>query len=246
MTPRKGQLKAEARLYALREMMLMEMPDRWSDVLLDRRAVSRTRASQRRYADLLGCDRFHGELQLGRTQLAAAICDAIAISRQTNTTTEEVHRQSRRRVPVHGHHAGLRRRRSPHAVPREQHRRHRWRRCAGVPRRLGPPDQFLRWAPGFDSQIQLNANDAGDRRSTVPTWTNAAASDHDPFDLFRADPMAFRLVPLIYSRGRDEDFGIRRCRITSRGDGVTGRQLTSAAMRRIRRDLTPYAKRRSD
>ena len=33
-------------------------------------------------------------------------------------------------------------------------------------------------------------------------------SDHDPFDLFRVDPTAFRLVPLIYSPGRDEDSGI--------------------------------------
>ena len=31
----KGQLKAQARLYALRELMVMEMPDRWSDVLLN-------------------------------------------------------------------------------------------------------------------------------------------------------------------------------------------------------------------
>ena len=31
----KGRLRAEARLYALREMILMEVPDRWSDVLLN-------------------------------------------------------------------------------------------------------------------------------------------------------------------------------------------------------------------
>ncbi len=30
----RGQALAEARLYALREMMLMEVPDRWSDVTL--------------------------------------------------------------------------------------------------------------------------------------------------------------------------------------------------------------------
>src|SRR5689334_16444174 len=32
---KKGQIKAQARLYALREMMVMEVPDRWSDVLLN-------------------------------------------------------------------------------------------------------------------------------------------------------------------------------------------------------------------
>jgi prepilin-type N-terminal cleavage/methylation domain-containing protein len=31
----KGRLKAEARLYALRELMVLEVPDRWSDVLLN-------------------------------------------------------------------------------------------------------------------------------------------------------------------------------------------------------------------
>jgi hypothetical protein len=31
----KGKITAAARLFALREMMLMEMPDRWSDILLN-------------------------------------------------------------------------------------------------------------------------------------------------------------------------------------------------------------------
>ena len=70
----------------------------------------------------------------------------------------------------------------------------------------GHPINFLRWAPGFDSQIQLNANDlAMPPDSSDTAWTTAAAGDHDPFDLFRVDPLAFRLVPLIYSGGRDED-----------------------------------------
>ncbi len=35
------------------------------------------------------------------------------------------------------------------------------------------------------------------------------AKDHDPFDMFRAGTrIAFRLVPLIYSPGRDEDSGL--------------------------------------
>jgi len=40
-------------------------------------------------------------------------------------------------------------------------------------------------------------------------WLAAATADHDPFDLFRADPVAYRLVPLIFSGGRDETYGIR-------------------------------------
>jgi hypothetical protein len=36
----------------------------------------------------------------------------------------------------------------------------------------------------------------------------AVAKDHDPFDAFRAELKAFRLVPLIYSHGRDGLAGI--------------------------------------
>ncbi len=36
----------------------------------------------------------------------------------------------------------------------------------------------------------------------------AVAKDHDPFDVFRVDSIAFRLVPLIYSGGRDEKTGL--------------------------------------
>jgi hypothetical protein len=69
------------------------------------------------------------------------------------------------------------------------------------------PINFLRWAPGFDSQIQLNAEQIAPPLGA--TWIAAAAKDHDPFDLFRVDPQAIRLIPLIYSGGRDETFGVR-------------------------------------
>jgi hypothetical protein len=76
------------------------------------------------------------------------------------------------------------------------------------------PINFLRWAPGFDSQIQLNANRLGTGNPPTPTpsnqvWFSAANTDHDPFDVYRVDTPAFRLVPLIFSAGGDETFGIR-------------------------------------
>jgi hypothetical protein len=37
-----------------------------------------------------------------------------------------------------------------------------------------------------------------------------ADADHDPFDIFRRDRIAFRLQPLIYSAGNDERYGIER------------------------------------
>lgn len=51
----------------------------------------------------------------------------------------------------------------------------------------GRPIGFLRWAPGFRSDIQ----------------TGDPIKDHDPFDARRVDPIAFRLYPLIISSGPD-------------------------------------------
>ena len=78
----------------------------------------------------------------------------------------------------------------------------------------GNPIQFLRWAPGFDSDVQLDmtqltaVNDDNRVQELV-------AYDRDPFDLFRRDtfalgdtPRGFRLVPLIYSAGADQEFGV--------------------------------------
>jgi hypothetical protein len=71
------------------------------------------------------------------------------------------------------------------------------------------PINFLRWAPGFDSEIQINAYDFDPSAPTNAAWLSAADNDHDPFDLFRVERAAFRLVPLIFSGGRDETFGVR-------------------------------------
>jgi len=52
----------------------------------------------------------------------------------------------------------------------------------------GRPIMFLRWAPGFSSSCQ-----SGDPQT-----------DHDPLDTRGLDPHAYKLVPLIYSGGRDK------------------------------------------
>jgi prepilin-type N-terminal cleavage/methylation domain-containing protein len=57
----------------------------------------------------------------------------------------------------------------------------------------GRPIMFLRWAPGFtDSEIQ----------------TGDPINDHDPFDTRGVDPDAVRLIPLIYSAGRDKEWDL--------------------------------------
>lgn len=65
----------------------------------------------------------------------------------------------------------------------------------------GRPIYFLRWAPGFnDSDLQPN----------IPPMSpaDAAKTDHDPLDSRRVDPAAWRLVPLIYSAGRDGQYDV--------------------------------------
>lgn len=75
----------------------------------------------------------------------------------------------------------------------------------GMPEILDPwgmPIYFLRWAPGYRSDIQ-----PGD---------NASPGNGDPFDSFKVDPnwnssftSNFVLYPLIVSAGRDKSFDIR-------------------------------------
>jgi hypothetical protein len=53
----------------------------------------------------------------------------------------------------------------------------------------GNPIRFIRWAPGFVSDLQPSPSDPAGR--------------HDPFDPLKLEPVAFALYPLIYSAGPD-------------------------------------------
>ncbi len=69
----------------------------------------------------------------------------------------------------------------------------------------GNPIYFLRAAPAFtDSMIQAMIDPPGD---TV-AMEQAALEDHDPFDTRRLEPDSYRLMPLIYSCGPDEEGGL--------------------------------------
>ena len=73
----------------------------------------------------------------------------------------------------------------------------------------GRPISFLRWAPGVESDAQLNANTFGSvSNPNRAIWKVAAAGDHDPFDMYRRESTAFRTMPLIFSGGPDEIYGI--------------------------------------
>jgi type II secretory pathway pseudopilin PulG len=209
----KGWARAFARLYALRELMLMEIPDRWSDVLLNEVPSAPSGVNDARfpfYQDLRGAS------QTGRTSLAniylrryAAITDPKHINSQTgkrNTRDEIIANQSAECLfMIITLATGDGEARSKFAE----------KDIADTDGdgalefvdAWGHPISFLRWAPGFDSPVQINANQflplpVGD------AWKSESARDHDPFDIFRTDPPAFRLEPLIFSAGRDELPGI--------------------------------------
>src|SRR5690606_39906930 len=61
----------------------------------------------------------------------------------------------------------------------------------------GRPINFLRWAPGFESDLQLNANEL--EVQGIDQWIAQADGHHDPLDMYRADPWAFALTPLVFS-----------------------------------------------
>lgn len=66
----------------------------------------------------------------------------------------------------------------------------------------GNPILFIRWAPGFESEIQTAEARSQPRRKEY----------HDPFDPLMTDDRAFALYPLIYSAGRDKKYDIHHKR----------------------------------
>jgi prepilin-type N-terminal cleavage/methylation domain-containing protein len=206
-TAQKGQAKAEARLYALREMMLMEVPDRWSDVMLadigtgnvtpssiaaqPLYLAARTDLSNaylRRYLSLVSRTNLNTNApntadDLKPNQSAECLYMVVTMACGDGEARTLFADASIGDIDGDG---------APEFLDGWKH-----------------PISFLRWAPGFDSQIELNANILQTTDSTKPNyWLTEAVKDHDPFDLFRRDQFAFRLVPLIYSSGRDEALGI--------------------------------------
>ncbi len=200
----RGQATAEARLYALREMMLMEVPDRWSDVALGPVDGSLGSIGNPMYLD-------------GRTELAnvylrryrSLLNRKNAITGATNTTTDILTNQSAEClymiITLACGDGEARAQFGEHLIGDTD--------GDGAPEFLdgwGHPISFLRWAPGFDSEIELNQNviDQMVNGGQTADAQMQIAKDHDPFDVFRVDNHAFRLVPLIYSGGRDESTGL--------------------------------------
>jgi len=203
----KGRMKAEARLYALREMMLMEVPDRWSDVLLNNYGSPPLSPI---YLDVSNTVNNRTEVaNLYLRTLQRIQSSTNTITNAANTPEEILANQGAEclyLVVMNAGGDGESRTLFPESSIGDTD-------GDGAPEFLdgwGHPIQFLRWAPGFESDIQLNAVelDSPLTGSSPEAWQSAGTSDHDPFDLYRAQPVAFRLTPLVYSSGRDEEGGM--------------------------------------
>jgi hypothetical protein len=72
----------------------------------------------------------------------------------------------------------------------------------------GRPISFLRWAPGFSSLPDGAVWTAADVISASPIQIANPATNHDPFDPRKVDARAYYLIPLIYSAGPDGKAGI--------------------------------------
>lgn len=237
----KGRLKAEARLYALREMMLMEVPDRWSDVALNDVTIP---LSVRGPVYLDVTNSANGRTELANLYLRTL--NRLASSQNKNhpgpNTVEDILANQGAEclymVIMNACGDGESRTLFPESSIADTD-------GDGAPEFIdgwGHPIQFLRWAPGFESDIQLNAVqlDAPLAGTSADAWRSAGAADHDPFDLYRAQTVAFRLVPLVFSTGRDEEGGL----ITDTGTLVWRPAVASVSFNStepyVRPQLNPY------
>lgn len=177
-----------ARLNATRELVKLEIPDRWTDARLDE--LSRPVAAP------IWIDRPSISGTYVRTMNAAMIRQN-AITRVTNTHAEIYRNQSAECLYLvimlttgDGEARTLFSKQDIGDTDGD-----------GLQEFLdgwGRPIQFVRWSTGFVSPLQpLDVN--GNRDPD---------NDHDPFDPFRVDIDAYRYVPLVFSTGPDGQSGI--------------------------------------
>lgn len=72
----------------------------------------------------------------------------------------------------------------------------------------GEPIRFIRWPTCFVGESQIMSAIDDDADPLTPP-VGDPVNDHDPFDTRRIDPAAFRLVPLVFSKGPDKMPGLK-------------------------------------
>ena len=191
---------AFARLVAIRDIMRMEMPERWSDVtrnpLTGGQGPALYSAYRRRYAQArLKCETtypvgtYRDQSQERLNRYSSAECLYMIVTMAGGADARDQFNDSEI-----GDADG-------DSLP-EFH--DAW----------GNPILFLRWAPGLtesDLQAQVFFEDPtspGDYIQDPTALQRAAVEDHDPYDYRNLYSYAYRLVPFIYSAGPDGIYDI--------------------------------------
>jgi prepilin-type N-terminal cleavage/methylation domain-containing protein len=215
----RGKALAEARLYAMRELMIMEMPDRWSDVMLA--PIDGTPSAVRPRLPLY-LKTSSGSTHGGPTPLIEAYRrQYYRIASRPGVTAEQIVDNQGAEclymmvmfATADGEARGLFSEYQIGDVDGD-----------GAPEFIdgwGRPVSYLRWAPGYPSPLGPSINAA----TTDTELRQLAAADHDPFDLFRSDVRAFRMVPLVYSGGVDKEYGINNVKSAVRWRTAASVQL---------------------
>ncbi len=206
----RGKALANARLFALRELMLMELPDRWSDIALspvtDELLNDIRQGSATPVRDDPNTNPKAPRYLEDRPGLSEVYYRRLKqITNRTTDSKRVLQNQGAECLYMvitlatgDGEARSFFGESSIGDVDED-----------GAPEFLdgwGNPISFLRWAPGVESDAQLNANALGNPNNDA--WKVAAAGDHDPFDMYRRESTAFRTMPLIFSSGPDEVYGI--------------------------------------
>ncbi|MCH8043223.1 MAG: prepilin-type N-terminal cleavage/methylation domain-containing protein [Planctomycetes bacterium] len=178
---------AFVRLQALRELMKIEMPDRFTDITLEpsiiRGRTSRSREYLRRLNQIASSS---GKTRLQTYEGAECLYLIITMSTSDNAGRDNFSEQEVGDVDEDGMLEFL----------------DGW----------GHPISFIRWPAGFASPLQpfdkelgFRAGDDWGQGDVYHDWKNS----HDPFDTRKLEPKAYAIYPLIYSNGGDDIADIR-------------------------------------
>jgi type II secretory pathway pseudopilin PulG len=214
--------ESAARLVGLREVMRLEMPDRWSDIVFAAPNAGTTIPTSRVGYFLQKTPALYSTYARAYNRVTTS---TNTLTGQPNTTAEILENESAECLYLvimnatgDGEAPGMFKTTDIGDTDGD-----------GAPEFLdgwGKPIQWLRWAPGFDSDAQLSVASLirTERKDGTAGVAQAILDDHDPFDLFRLDTSTltsftaggeyvgargWRLVPLVTSGGGDEEIGIR-------------------------------------
>lgn len=231
-----GTALAVERLRAAREQMKMEMPDRWSDIVL--RDVSAGLPDTNQYGAPRHLNNVPSLTQIYRRRFNQMVQSGTAtVENVSDNQSAECLYLTIMYATGDGEARALFKESDIADTDGD-----------GAPEFVdgwGLPIQFLRWAPGYVSETQLSKerfrqivkdeigetyNESSPSSGQMDVVRSAINSDRDPLDLFAVDrpfdsqnPFSpptgnnsendlrgYRLMPLIYSAGRDESYGIRQ------------------------------------